>query len=71
MSRDEQYDRKVFEQVLRGIRGDNPQHKKATAAEKAKARRVMEGQKKALRRKFNSRQNGRGDDVIDSGMFSS
>jgi hypothetical protein len=63
-------DREIFEQVLRGIRGDNPEHAKATAAEKAQAKKIIDAQKKALRKKFNSRQNG-GGDVIDTGMFNS
>jgi len=71
MSKDEQYDREVFEQVLRGVRGDNPVHKEATAQEKAKARKIVQAQAKRLKKKYNSRQNGGGDDVIDSGMFSS
>jgi hypothetical protein len=70
MSKDKQHDKEVFQQVLKAVQGDNPEHKKATAAEIAKARRVIEGQKKALRKKFNSKQNGGGDDdVIDTGMF--
>lgn len=63
-------DREVFEQVLRGIRGDNPEHAKATAAEKRQARRIVDAQAKALKKKFNSRQNG-GGDVVDTGMFDS
>lgn len=69
MSNDKQYDKEVFEQVLRGVRGDNPKHKEATAAEKKKAQQIIAAQKKHLRKKFNSRQNGGGDDVIDTGMF--
>lgn len=64
-------DKEVFERVLRGIRGDNPEHGKATAKEKAQAQRIVDAQKKRLKQKFNSRQNGGGDDVIDTGMFSS
>lgn len=70
MSKDEQYDKEVYDQVLRGIRGDNPEHKTATAKEKAQARKVVAAQGKYLKKKYNSRQNG-GGDVIDSGMFSS
>lgn len=70
MSSDKDYDRKVFDQVLSSVQQGNSEHRKATAAEKAKARKIVEGQKKALRRKFNSRQNG-GGDVIDTGMFGS
>lgn len=72
MSRDKEYDQQTFDEVLRGVRGDNPAHKRATEAEKRQARRIMDAQKKRLRTKFNSRQNGGGgDDVIDSGMFDS
>lgn len=69
MSNDKDYDRKVYDQVLRGIRGDNPVHKEATAKEKAQARKLVTTQAKYLKKKYNSRQNG-GGDVIDSGMFS-
>lgn len=69
MSKDEQYDNEVFEQVLRGVRGDNPVHKRATEKEKAQARKIVAAQAKRLKRKYNSRQNGGGDDVIDTGMF--
>lgn len=72
MSRDKEYDKQTFDAVLRGVRGDNPVHKEATQAEKQQAKRIMDAQKKRLRAKFNSKQNGGGgDDVIDSGMFSS
>lgn len=72
MSRDKEYDRQTFDEVLRGVRGDNPTHERATKAEEAKVKRIMDAQKKRLRAKYNSKQNGGGgDDVIDSGMFSS
>lgn len=70
MSNDKQYDKEVFDKVLRGVRGDNPDHKAATAAEKAKAKQIVAAQKKHLRKKLNSRQNG-GDYTIDTGMFNS
>lgn len=70
MSNDKEYDSEVYEQVLRGIRGDNPEHKKATAAEVKKAKQVVEAQKKHLRKKYNNKNKG-GDYTIDTGMFSS
>lgn len=70
MSGDKAYDKQVYEQVLAGIRGDNPEHAKATAKEKAEARKIIAAQTKTLRKKYNSRQNG-GGDVIDTGMFNS
>lgn len=68
MSNDKQYDREVYEQVLRGIRGDNPEHDKATSKEKAQARKIVDGQKKHLRKKYNNKRKG-GDYTIDTGMF--
>lgn len=68
MSNDKEYDRRVYEQVLRGIRGDNPSHKGATAKEKAQAEKVVKAQAKHLRKKYNNKHKG-GDYSIDTGMF--
>ena len=70
MSNDKEYDREVYEKVLRGIRGNNPAHKEATAKEKAQAAKVVKAQGKHLKAKYNNKHKG-GDYTIDSGMFSS
>ena len=70
MSNDKEYDREVYEKVLRGIRGNNPAHKEATAKEKAQAAKVVKAQGKHLKAKYNNKHKG-GDYTIDSGMFDS
>ena len=70
MSNDKEYDREVYEKVLRGIRGNNPAHKEATSKEKAQAAKVVKAQGKHLKAKYNNKHKG-GDYTIDSGMFDS
>lgn len=72
MSNDKKYDKATFDAVLAAVRGDNPEHSRATAKDKKRARDLLDAQGKYLQKKYNSKQHGGGGhDVIDSGMFDS
>jgi len=56
-----------FKAVMKGVRGDNPEHKRLEAKAKAKQKAVG----KALAKRKGKHRGHGGDDVIDSGMFDS
>lgn len=61
-----------FKRVLKGVRGDNPEHKRREAAEAKRKKLVAKGERDAKRAR-DKRAGGHrgGDDVIDTGMFGS
>lgn len=71
MSKDKDYDKVTFNEVLAAVRGGNPDHSSASAKDKQRARDLLAAQKKHLRKKFNSKQNGGDPGSVDTGMFSS
>lgn len=58
-----------FDKVLRGIRGDNPEHTKRLRAEAQKRHKIEQAAANNKRRRKQKPHTGSGDDVIDSGMF--
>lgn len=58
-----------FDRVLRGIRGDNPEHTERLRKEAEKRRRVEKAAADNKRRRKQKPRTGSGNDVIDSGMF--
>lgn len=58
-----------FDKVLRGIRGDNPEHTKRLRKEAEKRLKVEKAAADNKRRRKQKPRTGNGHDVIDTGMF--
>lgn len=58
-----------FDKVLRGIRGDNPEHTKRLRKEAEKRLKVEKAAADNKRRRKQRPHTGNGDDVINTGMF--
>ena len=58
-----------YDKVMRGVRGDNPDHKRRERAEEKRRKLVAKGEKAAAKQRQKHRGRHRGDDVIDTGMF--